>query len=73
MGKWIIPLIVSILILGLITINDASAVTETKLTASDAAGSDQFGISVSISGDTVVVGAHFDDDAGSLSGSACGN
>ena len=29
-----------------------------KLTADDAAASDQFGVSVSIDGDTVVVGAH---------------
>ena len=42
----------------------------TKLTASDAAAGDQFGHSVSISGDTVVVGAYADDDAGSDSGSA---
>ena len=41
-----------------------------KLTASDAAAGDQFGYSVSISGDTVVVGALLDDDAGSSSGSA---
>ena len=37
-------------------------VEEAKLTASDAAAGDRFGISVSISGDTVVVGAGFDDD-----------
>jgi hypothetical protein len=41
-----------------------------KLTAKDGASSDFFGISVAISGDTVVVGANGDDDAGSLSGSA---
>ncbi|MCI0529390.1 MAG: FG-GAP repeat protein, partial [Nitrospira sp.] len=41
-----------------------------KLTASDAAAGDQFGHSVSISGDTVVVGARFNDDAGNASGSA---
>jgi hypothetical protein len=41
-----------------------------KLIASDAAGSDQFGFSVSVSGDTAVVGSKFDDDAGSDSGSA---
>ena len=41
----------------------------TKLIASDAAAFDQFGISVSISGDTAVVGAHGDDDVGSGSGS----
>jgi hypothetical protein len=41
-----------------------------KLTASDGAGYDYFGSSVSISGDTVVVGALYDDDNGSNSGSA---
>lgn len=41
-----------------------------KLTASDAAGGDQFGSSVSISGDIIVVGAHADDDLGTSSGSA---
>lgn len=41
-----------------------------KLTASDAAGGDNFGGSVSISGDTVVAGASFDDDSGGSSGSA---
>ena len=41
-----------------------------KLTADDGAASDGFGISVSIDGDTVVVGAHADDDKGSQSGSA---
>jgi len=41
-----------------------------KLTASDAAAFDNFGFSVAISGDSVVVGANRDDDAGSASGSA---
>ncbi|MDB4456223.1 thrombospondin type 3 repeat-containing protein [bacterium] len=41
-----------------------------KLTASDGAYDDQFGISVSIDGDTAVIGAHYDDDNGSGSGSA---
>jgi len=41
-----------------------------KLTALDAAADDQFGFSVSVSGDTALVGAIFDDHAGSLSGSA---
>ena len=41
-----------------------------KLTASDAAWNDDFGTSVALSGDTAVVGAPFDDDAGSASGSA---
>ena len=43
---------------------------ETKLTASDGAGADYYGCSVSISGDYAIVGAHRDDDNGSDSGSA---
>ena len=41
-----------------------------KITASDAAVYDNFGRTVSISGDTVVVGAYQDDDNGYSSGSA---
>ncbi len=41
-----------------------------KLTASDAAERDQFGFSVAVSGDTAVVGARWDSDAGQFSGSA---
>jgi uncharacterized Zn-binding protein involved in type VI secretion len=41
-----------------------------KLTASDGAANDQFGHSVAVSGDTAVVGAVLDSDAGSNSGSA---
>ena len=41
-----------------------------KLTASDGALLDSFGSNVSIDGDTAVIGAHGDDDNGSLSGSA---
>ncbi len=41
-----------------------------KLTASDAAAEDQFGLSVSLSGDRALVGAPTDDDAGQDSGSA---
>jgi hypothetical protein len=40
-----------------------------KLKASDAAADDQFGNSVSISGNYAIVGAYLDDDAGSESGS----
>ncbi len=43
---------------------------EQKLLASDAAASDGFGYSVSVTGDTAVVGASGDDDSGSNSGSA---
>ncbi len=41
-----------------------------KLTASDSAASDHFGFSVAISADTAIVGAWWDDDNGSNSGSA---
>ena len=42
-----------------------------KLTASDAASGDEFGISVSLSGDTALVGAYADDGAtGTDSGAA---
>jgi hypothetical protein len=40
------------------------------LTASDGAAADLFGIGVAISGDTAIVGAWSDDDAGTNSGSA---
>ena len=45
-------------------------ISEFKLTASDNAAGDWFGISVSISGDYVAVGAYLDDDNGNESGSA---
>ncbi len=41
-----------------------------KITASDAASGDWFGYSVALSGDTALVGAYVDDDAGNASGSA---
>jgi len=41
-----------------------------KLIASDAANFAQFGISVDITGDTIVVGAHGDDDSGYQTGAA---
>ncbi len=43
---------------------------EAKLTASDGAANDSFGSTVSIYGDTVVIGAYNNDDKGSNSGSA---
>ena len=46
------------------------AIAEQKLTASDAAWGDRFGHSVSISGDSAIVGAQNSDDSGSDSGSA---
>ena len=41
-----------------------------KLIASDGAAGDYFGHSVSISGDNIVIGAYYDDDNGTNSGSA---
>ena len=48
---------------------NGSSYDEYKLTASDGAAGDNFGYSVSISGDYVVVGAYNDDDEGENSGS----
>ena len=45
-------------------------VEEQKLAASDGAGGDDFGYSVSLSGDTALIGAHGNDDNGTSSGSA---
>jgi hypothetical protein len=43
---------------------------QAKLTASDGAAGERFGCSVSVSGDTAVAGARWDDDKGTWSGSA---
>jgi hypothetical protein len=43
---------------------------EIKLTASDADSEDLFGFSIDINGDTLVVGAHFDEEYGFQTGSA---
>jgi FG-GAP repeat protein len=43
---------------------------QAKLVAPDGAAGDAFGWSVAVSGDTVVIGAHLDDDKGLDSGSA---
>ena len=50
--------------------NETGWTEQDKITASDGAADDNFGISVAISGDLAVVGANGDDDAGSYSGSA---
>ena len=52
------------------TTNGNTWTQQAKLTASDAEENDQFGVAVSISGDSIVVGSYFDDDAGPKSGSA---
>ena len=46
------------------------ASTENKITASDGANDDTFGSSVAVGNGRIVVGAHYDDDGGSDSGSA---
>ena len=48
--------------------NDLSA-SPTKLTAFDGTADDQFGISVAVTADKIIVGAAGDDDRGSMSGS----
>jgi hypothetical protein len=50
--------------------NGTSWVEEAKLTASDASTMDGFGISVSISGNSAVIGADYDNEMGDRSGSA---
>ena len=69
---WTIPVIVSILILGTLGLsqNAYAPLEVVKLTASDAAAFDIFGQFATISGDNVIVGARFNDDAGTNSGSA---
>ena len=52
------------------TRSGATWTQQAKLTASDGTAGDYFGWSVAISGDTVVVGARYDDDKASDSGSA---
>jgi FG-GAP repeat len=48
----------------------ADWVREARLVASDAAWGDHLGASIAAEGDTVLVGAPFDDDAGNASGAA---
>lgn len=50
--------------------NGSNWLEEEKLTASDGAGNDAFGRSVSISNDVIIIGATGDDDQGNGSGSA---
>jgi len=72
LNKVVVPVIVSILILGIsFSVDSAFSVTQDqKITALDAEEDDEFGDSVSISGDTAVVGAPFDAGAGIDIGSA---
>ena len=50
--------------------NDPTSPPENKLTASDGSAGDAFGISVSIDGDTAVIGAQFDSSNDYPTGSA---
>ena len=50
--------------------DDDEWLQEATLTASDAAEGDRFGFSVSVSGDTVIVGAYRKSDGGDFSGAA---
>ena len=52
------------------TRSGATWTQQTKLIATDGAGNDHFGWTVSVDGDTVVIGAPYDDDKGGSSGSA---
>jgi hypothetical protein len=49
--------------------NGTNWTEQARLTASDAAADDEFGISVALSGDRVAVGARYDDHANAFSGS----
>lgn len=54
------------------TTNGTTWTQQQKLTASDGAANDNFGVSVAISGDSAIVGAYFDDiGANTNQGSAC--
>jgi hypothetical protein len=70
-GKFSRTCVVNLFLYGvLLTASDLATAAEVKLTAGDAASGDEFGFSVAMSGDTIVVGARFDDDGGFSSGSA---
>jgi hypothetical protein len=64
----LVSAVLSVLLLAALAANVHA--TEAKITASDGATYDLFGVSVAISGDYAVVGAYHDDDAGTSSGSA---
>ena len=55
---------------GSVYVYDLDGTNEVKITASDGAAGDQFGFSVAVGSNKIVVGAYGDDDNGSNSGSA---
>lgn len=59
---------ITTLLAGLILVPTIQS-SATELTASDPVGNDQFGYSVSLSGDTALISSRFDDDDGANSGS----
>lgn len=63
-------IITALLLIGCTEEPTAVPARELKITAEDGAAKDSFGAAVAISGDTVAVGAVFDDDLGEDSGSA---
>ena len=74
MKKLTVGLLVGVVALVILVANAPAAAqsqsSETKLLPSDGEASDFFGYSVAVSGDTAVVGARYDGDNGTGSGSA---
>jgi hypothetical protein len=72
-ARWLIVLALALLVPSLARAQTGAAPDpgrETKLLPRDGAADDRFGESVSVSGDTALVGARYDDDNGSASGTA---
>ena len=68
--KWFGIMVVLVVCLVVVGAARADWPEQDKLTASDGAATDQFGLFVSISGDYAIVGSPRDDDKGTDSGSA---
>ena len=66
----LLTLLLTIAFCGVAAAESLTAEQVRKLLARDGAASDLFGVSVSVDGDTAVIGARLDDDNGSASGSA---
>ena len=70
-GALLLAGLIATLALALPDTSDAALLDEvTKLTAADAQAGDQFGVSVSVSGDTAIVAARFEDALGVNAGAA---
>jgi hypothetical protein len=70
MNKKSVLVVVMVFVFGSADLLGADWAEIDKLAASDGAAYDRFGHSVSVSGDYAIVGAYYDDDKGSDSGSA---